>query len=167
MSEFSALDPQTAVLEGYLLPGELRCAAVPARYTTILGSCIAVCLYDPVSGIGGLNHYLLPGPAPDADPEPLRWSGRANQELFERVLAAGARRDRLQAKTFGGASISPRQVADSLRIGDRNAREALAALLAWHVPLVSHDVGGNTGRKLIFETHTGKAWVKTLVQRTG
>ncbi|MFZ5756497.1 MAG: chemotaxis protein CheD [Pseudomonadota bacterium] len=157
---------QAAVMETYLLPGGLSAAAVPVRCTTILGSCVAVCLFDP-GRAGGMNHFQLPGIAPHDDPDPLRWSDTACERLLVETLAAGGRRAHLQAKVFGGASITTHAVPDRLRIGQRNAEAADAALRRMGIPVTVADVGGQAGRKLVFEFHTGKAWIRSLAHHAG
>ncbi len=90
-------------VQHYLHAGQIVASAVPAAITTIVGSCVAVCLFDPVAGVGGMNHYLLPLPVQ------REWSPRfgnvAIAELLRAVLDRGARRDRIQAKVFGGACV--------------------------------------------------------------
>ncbi|MCC2637159.1 MAG: CheD [Moraxellaceae bacterium] len=147
----------------YVLPGQVFATAEPTRFTTILGSCVAVCLYDAGRGIGGLNHYLLPGaPINPAEREPLRWGDPSIERLLELTLAAGARRACLQAKVFGGAQISARSVPDAMRIGERNIETALAALSRFQIPIMNQSLGGAAGRKIIFDSHTGMVWSKTL-----
>lgn len=162
LPESAATD--VAVGQAYVLPGEVHATAVPVRYTTILGSCIAICLYDTSRGVAGINHFLLPGHPPGGDREPLRWADASIDELFRRVLALGGDTRQLRAKVFGGAQISTRPVPGSFRIGERNTQDALAALAARDVPVVSHSVGGSLGRKIVFETHTGMVWVKELAR---
>jgi chemotaxis protein CheD len=155
-----------AVLEEiYVMPGEVRVAAMPTRFLTILGSCIAICLYDRAAGVGGISHFLLPGQPQTQDGDPLRWSAPSTASLFAAVQAAGARASRLEAKIFGGAAINAREVPDRLRIGARNFECAVAELQQRGVPLASHDAGGGIGRKIIFEAHTGMVWMKELRQR--
>lgn len=160
-------DDGTADLAGlrsqYVLPGQVFAAAEPTRYVTVLGSCVAVCLYDSARGVGGLNHFLLPGnPANPDDREPLRWGIPSIARLLDLVLASGARRGSLQAKVFGGAQITARNVPEQLRIGERNVETALAELRRLNIPVVNQSLGGAAGRKLIFDSHTGMAWAKVL-----
>jgi chemotaxis protein CheD len=159
-----ALLPAPVTAETYVMPGEVKVAVLPTRFLTILGSCISICLYDRGTGIGGLNHFLLPGTPGAGEREALRWSSAATDALFAAVLAAGAAPARLEAKVFGGASINPHVVPASLRIGARNLECALAELARRRVPVMNQDVGGLTGRKLVFESHTGMAWVKNLAR---
>ncbi|MFZ5723461.1 MAG: chemotaxis protein CheD [Pseudomonadota bacterium] len=164
----SPVDMQTDIGEAYLMPGAVHVSSVPVRCTTILGSCVALCLFDVAAGVGGLNHFLLPGAAPARDPEPLRWSDDACDFLYERVIAAGASACRLQVKVFGGAAVGMPVNAGSLRIGERNVEAVLSMLQRRRLPApLASDVGGAAGRKLVFEAHTGRAWVKVLVQGTG
>lgn len=147
----------------YVLPGQVFASDEPVRYVTVLGSCVAVCLYDSGRGVGGLNHFLLPGmPANPAEREPLRWGVPAIARLVELVLAAGARRGALQAKVFGGAQISAREVPGALRIGERNVETALAELARLQIPVMNHSLGGAAGRKIMFDAHTGMVWAKVL-----
>lgn len=155
------------VSECYVMPGECQASAGPLRLLTILGSCVAVCLYDPVRGVGGLNHFLLPGMAPVTEPNPLRWGQPSVTALFERVLALGANARFLEAKLFGGAQIGQRPRAASFCIGDRNVDFARAELQRRGVVIRNQSVGGNRGRKIIMETHTGVVWVKELASGVG
>jgi chemotaxis receptor (MCP) glutamine deamidase CheD len=154
--------PSTETRQVYVLPGEVRSAATPTRFVTILGSCVAICLYDPVRHLGGINHFLLPGEAPPSEREPLRWGTPSIAMLYEQVVNLGANRRFLQAKVFGGAQISQRDVPGQFRIGDRNIAQAIEELARLGVELRNRRVGGNTGLKIVFESHTGTVWVKEL-----
>lgn len=165
MKEFSQPGPAAdAFLQNtYVLPGQLFVAVAPTRFVTVLGSCVSVCLYDSDRGIGGLNHFLLPGqPGGSQEEEPQRWGVTAIAALVEALLDAGARRAFLQAKVFGGAQISAREVPAVLRIGDRNVETAMAELRRHRIPVMNQSLGGSAGRKLIFDSHTGMAWAKEL-----
>lgn len=152
----------------YVLPGQVFASAEPTRFTTILGSCVAVCLYDAGRGIGGLNHYLLPGaPVNPQEREPLRWGEPSIARLLELMLAAGARRACLQAKVFGGAQISARSVPDAMRIGERNIETAIAALARLQIPIMNQSLGGAAGRKIIFDSDTGMVWARILGRADG
>lgn len=165
MSQPTAASVAAPELEScYLLPGQLRASAVPTRYVTVLGSCVAICLYDSIRGVGGINHFLLPGaPASALEREPWRWGIPATAALVEAVLAAGAQRGHLSAKVFGGAQITARRLPDVMRIGQRNVETALEELERLHIPVVNQSLGGNSGRKIIFDSHTGMVWAKELV----
>ena len=141
----------------YLAPGRLYASADRVCVTTILGSCVAVCLYDPDHHVGGINHFLLPSGFP-ASP---RFGDAALPLLIESVLAKGARRPTLRAKLFGGACV-----LEAFRsqdpLGAQNVRVARARLQAEHIPIVAEDTGGDHGRKLLFELQTGDAWVRAI-----
>lgn len=151
-----------APAEVYLLPGQARVAISPTRFTTILGSCVAVCLVDRRLGIGGLNHFLLPGAPERPVAERLRWGGPAIEWLVSAVRESGARPDALEAKVFGGAHVAQGDAAPRDRIGDRNAASAFALLERLGIRVAARAVGGMYGRKLIFESHTGSAFIREL-----
>lgn len=147
------------VAASYLHPGKVLAFAEPALITTVLGSCVSVCLWDAWAGVGGMNHFLLPDVlSGNASP---RFAGPAFEQLVARLLAHGARRERLQAKTFGGASLGAAASGEP-RIGSRNVEAARRLLTERAIPIVAEDVGGNCGRKLVFETAGGAAWVRRL-----
>lgn len=154
-----ALGEPPEVAASYLYPGRVLAFAQPALITTVLGSCVAVCLWDVVAAVGGMNHYLLP--------EVLSGSGSARfarpafEQLLQRLGALGARRERLQAKLFGGASLGV-AASSAPAIGTRNVEVARRLLSDGRIPIVAEDVGGQCGRKLIFETASGGAWVRRL-----
>lgn len=156
----SAREP--VIQERYVLPGESQASATPLRLLTILGSCVSVCLFDPVRGVGGLNHFLLPGLPPAKEQEPLRWGAAAIASLFEQVLELGANEHFLEAKLFGGAQIGPRPASASFCIGDRNIEFAREELARRRVVIRNQSVGGGRGRKIVLETHTGVVWLKEL-----
>lgn len=127
--------------------------------TTILGSCIAACIRDPLAGVGGMNHFLLPEGDAAADSEAGRRYGvNAMERLINSLLASGARRDRLQAKLFGGASMF-----DRLRnIGAENAAFAHRFLSAEGIAVVGGDTGGGSARRIRYWPTTGQAQQKLL-----
>ena len=149
------------LIKVYLQPGQLYAAAQPSAITTVLGSCVAVCLWDPVSAIGGMNHYLLPFFAGAGKGTP-RFGNVAMTQLVDRLIALGALRGRLQAKVFGGACVLEAFQARQGHLGEKNASVALKLLEELGIPVVSRDVGGRSGRKLIFHTDLGNAWVAKL-----
>lgn len=136
-----------------LLQGEHQvCAQPDAVITTILGSCVAACLWDPHAGIGGMNHFLLPeGPAGDA--APLRYGLHAMELLINGLLRHGAERGKLKAKLFGGAHLQP-HLPD---IGGRNVTFAQDFLHREGIPCVGGSLGGNTARRIRFWPHDGRA----------
>ena len=118
--------------------------------TTLLGSCVAACLRDSVSGIGGMNHFLLPGEAGSAG---LRYGVHAMELLMNGLLKRGARRERLEAKLFGGARLSD-HLAD---IGDQNASFAERFMREEGIRVVGGSLRGDQGRRIQFWPATGRA----------
>jgi chemotaxis protein CheD len=143
----------------YLHAGDLIVATEPTAIVTILGSCVSVCLWDAEAGVGGLNHYLLPFHVERE--QSARFGSVAIPRLVEQVVAAGADPGRLQAKVFGGASVIG-AFSRGRRLGDDNAKLALESLQAIGVPVREQDVGGTKGRKLVFHTDDGAAWIRLL-----
>ena len=145
----------------YLHPGQLFVSAVPCAITTVLGSCVSVCLYDVERGIGGANHFLLPHGGTRTD-EPLRCGASAIEALLQRVLDLGARRHKLAAKVFGGAHVLQAMHSDRYHLGTANVDIARSVLSAERIPVLAEDVGGIRGRKLRFVTSDGSAWVREI-----
>ena len=145
----------------YLAPGRLYASAEAVQVTTILGSCVSVCLWDAQQRVGGINHFLLPEGVP---PSP-RFGASATSLLIEEVLALGAHRSRLRAKVFGGACVLE-AFRKSHPLGMRNVEVALERLRVEQVPVVGEDVGGDLGRKLVFDVQTGSAWIRAIEARS-
>ncbi|MEO8379116.1 MAG: chemotaxis protein CheD [Acidobacteriota bacterium] len=143
----------------YLLPGFLHIGEA-TTITTILGSCVAVCIWDASRRTGGMNHFLLPRGTASRGLEG-RFGEQAIPHLLKQLVESGAERGRLQAKVFGGACVNAAfQRPDHL--GLKNAQAALQFLAVAGVRVVSQDVGGTRGRKLLFHTDDGTAFVKYL-----
>lgn len=145
----------------YLHPGQLFASKESHEVTTILGSCVAVCLWDSSARIGGINHYLLPYLSGDGVASP-RFGDISIRELLVKVIAIGCDRRRLQAKLFGGACVLEAFRVRKNHLGSQNVRAARELLAAEAIPVIGEDVGGHRGRKLIFTTGDGSAWVKEL-----
>ena len=147
-----------ATMRAYLAPGRLFASAEDAQVTTILGSCVAVCIWDAQAEVGGINHFLLPSGVP-ASP---RFGDSAVALLIGSVLELGGQRGRLAAKVFGGACVLEAFRADQWSLGARNVEIAREQLAAAAIPVVGEDVGGDLGRKLVFHVRTGAAWVRPI-----
>jgi chemotaxis protein CheD len=145
----------------YLHPGHLYVGRGDEGVTTILGSCIAVCLYDPVARVGGLNHFLLPDSSIETETSP-RYARAAVERLVEEMLHEGARTARLEARIIGGARVLSAFPDDKNHLGLRNAAAAQELLAARRIPVVSSDVGGDRGRKLVFVPRDGTHRVQLL-----
>ena len=143
----------------YLQPGFLHVARA-TTITTILGSCVAVCLWDATRRTGGMNHFLLPRGAASHESEG-RFGETAVPRLIERLIDGGARPGRLEAKIFGGACITAAlQRHDHL--GLKNVDIAVQVLEQSGIAIVAMDVGGTRGRKVLFHTGDGAVLVKYL-----
>jgi chemotaxis protein CheD len=126
--------------------------------TTILGSCVAACMWDPEAGIGGMNHFLLPGTVSEAKPggsvpSSLRYGVHLMELLVNALLRRGAQRERLQAKLFGGACMI-RGLTD---VGAMNAAFAEKFLAAEGIAVVGGSLRGENGRRIQFWPTTGRA----------
>jgi chemotaxis protein CheD len=122
---------------------------------------VGVCLFDAGRGVGGMNHFLLPDSAGHARPGP-RFGDVAMAQLLGEVLGAGASRERLEARVFGGACVLSAFCAGSRHLGERNVEVALAFLDARGIPVLECDTGGRRGRRLLFHTHTGAAQARRI-----
>jgi chemotaxis protein CheD len=142
----------------YLYPGMLFAEPQPHRVTTVLGSCVAVCLFDPVSRIGGINHYMLALWNGEGLPTP-RYGNVAIDALIERLLGFGCLATRLQAKVFGGSAMWD-STSGLTSIGERNIELAWRILDGRGIPVVAQDVGGAVSRKIILMTGTGEVLLR-------
>jgi chemotaxis protein CheD len=144
----------------YLMPGNIFAHQDEYTVTTVLGSCVSVCLWEPVRKIGGINHYMLPLWNGDGLASP-RYGNIAIAKLIEKMLELGADRNKLKAKVFGGGDVL--KVTNSfLNIGARNVVLAHDLLRDEKIPIISADTGGRNGRKLLYNTRTGVVLVKLL-----
>ena len=156
MSGTAFMPVEEAPASVYLHPGQLYVAAHAALVSTILGSCVAVCLWDPVARVAGINHFLLPsGKGP-------RYASDAMGQLLEEMISRGAFVARMVAKVFGGACVIPNFTGPRKAIGAQNAEAALQFLAAHSIPVRAEQTGGGRGRKLLFHTGTGHAYVKDI-----
>ena len=132
--------------------------------STLLGSCVAVCLFDPLMKIGGINHFMLPemGRNKNSDVDSLLSGSYAMEALLNALLIKGAKKIRLQAKAFGGGAIIDTE-GGSLSIGMRNANFAKEWLSREGIPLRSSDFLGPWSRKIVFLPFNGEAFCKRLV----
>jgi chemotaxis protein CheD len=145
----------------YMHAGQMFASPVGTEVTTILGSCVAVCIWDAGNGVGGVNHYMLSYDRGAAS-HSLRYGDYATEQLLSALSKFGAVASRLQAKIFGGACILQSFQHAGSELGQKNIEQAQTLLRAAHIPIVGEDVGGSRGRKLIFSTDSGEALVKRL-----
>ena len=154
-----AVTPGEAPL--YLHPGQMHADRAPAVVSTILGSCVSVCLFDPVAGVGGMNHFLLPHESAD-DAAAGRYGPAATRALLQRVLALGASHSSLVARIVGGANVLAAFQHNPRHLGTANVAAAHAVLRQSGIQVVAEHVGGTSGRKLVFSLADGEAWVRSL-----
>ncbi len=138
--------------------GQIHVDITPAAISTVLGSCVAVCLYDSTLAIGGMNHYLLPF-----------WNGNGLQspkfgnisipKLIDLMIANGSTAKTMEAKIFGGASMNI-SGSEAMMIGEKNVLVAREILKEYRIPIVAEDIGGQNGRKIQFDLERGKVLMK-------
>lgn len=141
-----------------VLPGEFFVADESMVIMTVLGSCIAACLWDSRARVGGMNHFMLPDG--DANDVSGRYGSYAMELLINEMLKLGARRETMQAKIFGGAQVMHNFT--TMNVGERNTQFVLNYLQTERIPIVSEDVLDIYPRKVVFFPVTGKAMVKRL-----
>jgi chemotaxis protein CheD len=149
--------------EHYLYPGLIFVSREPHVVSTVLGSCVSVCLWDPIGEFGGINHIQLP-----------LWNGVGLQlpkfgniamdRMIEKMIGLGSDPKTLKAKVFGGAAVLA-VVSGRIHVGERNIAVALDFLNMYGIPVVSSHLGGNSGRKIKFNTSTGVVWMKLLQKK--
>ena len=134
-----------------IIQGEYQVSGDPrVVFTTILGSCVAACIHDPVARVGGLNHFLLPG---ESESEGLRYGAYAMELLVNGLLQRGARRERMEAKLFGGACVQ----AGLSNIGELNAVFAETFLEREGIALASKSLRGFQARRIQYWPVAGRA----------
>lgn len=139
-----------------VLPGEYFVYNEDISIQTVLGSCVAACIYDRGAGLGGMNHFLLP----EGDDSSARFGVHAMEVLINELLKRGARRGSLEAKVFGGASVI--QGMSAINVGRQNVDFVERFLANERIPIVSKDVLGNNPRRVCLFPKSGKAMVKKL-----
>lgn len=146
-----------------LLPGEYYATGKEMMLVTVLGSCVAACIRDPQFGIGGMNHFMLPESVHEAD-SPLSSSARygtyAMEILINELIKLGARRNKLEAKVFGGGNVLRGFKVNN--VGERNSAFVLEFLKAENIPVLARDLIDVYPRKIYYFPSNGKVMVKKL-----
>lgn len=129
---------------------------------TVLGSCVAVCLYDPEKKIGGMNHILMPS-NPDINKydASARYGINAMELLINAIMRLGGNRKKIVAKTFGGANLLM-AVSRENAVGARNVEFVIEFLRAEKIKILARDFGGHDSRKIFFHTATGDVFLKRV-----
>lgn len=153
------VDPQLQRRAVKLLPADYFIGDDEVAIVTVLGSCVAACMRDPVLRVGGMNHFMLPSGNADGG-SGARYGSYAMELLINGLLKRGARRERLEAKVFGGGNVL--QGFTSNPVGTRNAEFVLAYLAAERIPILARDLLGIHPRKVCYFPASGSALVKRL-----
>ncbi len=156
-------DRQFGLRATKILPGEYHVVSGDVLLVTVLGSCVSACIRDSRTGIGGMNHFMLPENG-NGVREPLSESARygayAMEVLVNELMKLGARRDRLEAKVFGGGAVMAGLT--QANVGERNAAFVLEYLRAEGITIAARDLLDVHPRKVYFFPRTGRALVKKL-----
>ena len=139
-----------------VLPGEYFVSSEDLLIMTVLGSCIAACVWDGKARVGGMNHFMLP----EGEDGSGRYGSYAMELLLNEMIKMGARRETMQAKVFGGGAVMAGFT--TMNVGERNTKFVLDYLATERIPVVSQDVLDIHPRKVCFFPVTGKALVKRL-----
>ena len=144
-----------------ILPGEYFVTTGEEVLVTVLGSCVSACLRDSGSGVGGMNHFMLPEDGGrDVVSASARYGTYAMEVLINQLLKQGARRNRLEAKVFGGGAVL--ESLSGSKVGVRNADFLLNYLQTEKIPVVAKDLLDSYPRKIYFFPASGRVFVKKL-----
>jgi chemotaxis protein CheD len=144
-----------------ILPGEYFVSNQGILLVTVLGSCVAACVRDVEAGIGGMNHFMLPDDGGrDTAGTSARYGSYAMEVLINHLLKLGARRNRLEAKVFGGGAVMASLASSN--VGARNAEFVLRYLKTEKIPVVAKDLLDSYPRKVYYFSQTGRVLVKKL-----
>lgn len=146
------------------MPGEHHGTREERIIATLLGSCVAVAVYDPANGVSGMNHFMLPGTT--GEQFYLTDSGRYGMYAMDLLIGAlvklGGNRKSFRAKVFGGGSVLQLTGDQTPKVAESNVRFAFEYLEAESIPVVSSDVGGTEGRQVLLFTATAKVLVRKI-----
>lgn len=148
-----------------ILPGEYYYTGKNMLIVTVLGSCVSACIRDRLTGLGGMNHFMLPDGGGDGGSPvsaSMRYGSFAMEILINDLLKAGARREHLEAKVFGGGAVLRGFTA--MNVGERNAAFVTNFLKTERIPVLASDLNDIYPRKVYFFPKTGKVLVKKLMQ---
>ena len=148
-----------------ILPGEYYYTGKDMLIVTVLGSCVAACIRDRVTGLGGMNHFMLPDGGSDPNSPvsaSMRYGTYAMEVLINDLLKAGAKRENMEAKVFGGGAVLRGFTA--INVGERNADFVMSFLKTEKIRVVAQDLNDVWPRKVYFFPRTGKVLVKKLMQ---
>ncbi|HEY8585936.1 MAG TPA: chemoreceptor glutamine deamidase CheD [Rhodanobacter sp.] len=150
-----------------VLPGEFYVSEQDEVVTTVLGSCVAACIHDPLHQVGGMNHFMLPEPRGERDSwtatagRAARYGSDAMEQLINTILAAGGRRGDLMVKIFGGGRV----LAQMTDIGRRNIEFVQRYIVTENLNLCASDLGDIYPRQVQFFPKSGRVRVRLLRRR--
>jgi chemotaxis protein CheD len=155
-------DPRFDAVAVKVFPGDHYVTAdVDEMLVTILGSCVTACIRDPLAGVGGMNHFMLPesaGAGWDTASASMRYGNVAMERLINDILKRGGARERLEIKVFGGGNV----MNGTTNIGHRNAEFVEQYLAAEGLPIAAHHLRGNLPRRVHYFPATGKVMLLEL-----
>lgn len=157
-----SVDPVEGITTIKILPGEFYVSQKEERIETVLGSCISACVRDPIAGVGGMNHFMLPVNKHSRDASELsdanRYGNFAMENLVNALLAKGAKRERLEFKLFGGGRI----MSSTANIGWYNIGFAFDYIYTEGFKVISQDIGDIYPRKVLYYPLSGRVRVRRL-----
>ncbi len=149
-----------------ILPGEYYVTSSDEIITTVLGSCVSACIRDPLSGVGGMNHFMLPG---NTEKRMDKWGGddclasrygiAAMEMLINDLLKLGSKKDRLELKLFGGGKVLAMEVNN---VGERNVQFVRQFVKTEGISIIAEDLGESYPRKVNYFPKTGKVMIRRL-----
>lgn len=153
-----------------IYPGEFWSTNGPEMISTVLGSCVSIALYDPIAGVGGMNHFMLAKDTSIPNDNSNQLMGRfgeyAMKLLIEDMEKKGAQFSRCTAKVFGGGNIFNSPLNGVANVGDANIKFAFEFLKKHNITIKSSDTGGNLPRKIYFDPVTSKVYLKHIESYT-
>lgn len=144
----------------FLYPSTIYIKNKPTIIKTVLGSCVAVCLWDKLNHFGGMNHYMLPFWNGKGLASP-KYGNIAINKLVENMITLGSRRNNIVAKVFGGGEVIETDIAN-FKIGKRNIIIASEILREEKITILDESTDGNLGRKIEFNTYNGQVLMKYI-----
>lgn len=140
-----------------VMPGEYYWTMDDMAIMTVLGSCVSACIRDRMTGVGGMNHFMLPSSDESGS---MRYGAHAMDVLIGRLLRAGAVREHLEAKVFGGGRVL--SGLQALNVGERNAQFVLDYLAQSSIRVLAQDLNDAHPRKVVYFPRTGRVLVRKL-----
>jgi chemotaxis protein CheD len=151
------------IIEIFLKPGEMHWGDTDTRVRTILGSCVALCLWHPNLKIGGMCHYLLPSRRVRNSDEPLdgRYGDEAMEMLMKELEKTHTKPKDYQVKMFGGSNMFSEILKDvNINVGEKNIQKADELVKKYGFNVASKDMGGTEHRSILFDIWNGDVWLK-------